>query len=72
MAYPRPMVQGAEVGDTNGLAGSRTDQMIMPYPGQYIFQLMGSRQTVATYQEAADEELNEEQIAVVGLVRAGE
>jgi hypothetical protein len=35
-AYPRPMVQGAEVGETKGLAGSRTDQMMRPYRGLLV------------------------------------
>jgi len=29
-AYARPIVKGAETGDTKGFAGSRTDQMTIP------------------------------------------
>jgi len=31
LAYARPMINGADVGETKGFPGSRTDQITMPY-----------------------------------------
>ncbi len=62
-AYARPIAQGADVGEMKGFAGSRTDQMITPC----LVSIIRCPSHRMTYKEGADKELDENEIAIIGL-----
>ena len=68
-AYARPITKGAEVADTNGFAGSRAAQITIPYRELLGSTIPRGTDSVATYDEAINEEFRQEQVSEIRLCR---